>query len=72
RAWVHLPITMGYDRNAELVIDEKREFLADMLARGVTLFFTHDAETAAARLVQDDKGRYSTTDARTAWAAHPL
>jgi len=72
RAWVHLPITMGYDRNAELVIDEKRAFLADMLARGVTLFFTHDAETAAARLVQDDKGRYSTTDARAAWAAHPL
>ena len=72
RAWVHLPIAMGYDRNAELVIDEKRAFLADMLARGVTLFFTHDADVAAADLVCDDKGRYSTTDARAVWAAHPL
>ncbi|HJT99193.1 MAG TPA: MBL fold metallo-hydrolase, partial [Rhodanobacteraceae bacterium] len=23
RPWVHLPVTMGYDRNAELLIDEK-------------------------------------------------
>jgi glyoxylase-like metal-dependent hydrolase (beta-lactamase superfamily II) len=72
RAWVHLPITMGYDRNAELVIDEKAPFLADMHARNVQLFFTHDAKFAVARLVRDDKDRYTTTDDQAVWLAHPL
>ena len=40
RPWVHVPITMGYDRNAELLIDEKRAFLEDKVARNVHLFFT--------------------------------
>jgi glyoxylase-like metal-dependent hydrolase (beta-lactamase superfamily II) len=72
RAWVHLPITMGYDRNPELLIDEKKAFLDDMLARGVTLFFTHDTQTAAASVQRDDKGRYSTTREQAAWLAHSL
>lgn len=72
KAWVHLPITMGYDRNAELLIDEKQAFLADMLARDVTLFFTHDTEIAAAALQRDDKGRYSTHREQAEWLAHAL
>src|SRR5690606_3832637 len=40
RPWVHVPITMGYDRYPELLVDEKREFLEDKLARNVHLFFT--------------------------------
>ena len=60
RPWVHVPITMGYDRNPELLIDEKSEFLADKLARNVHLFFTHDPECALAQVVRDDKGKYST------------
>jgi glyoxylase-like metal-dependent hydrolase (beta-lactamase superfamily II) len=40
--WVHLPVTMGYDRYPEMLIDEKRAFLDDMRARGVRLYFTHD------------------------------
>jgi glyoxylase-like metal-dependent hydrolase (beta-lactamase superfamily II) len=36
--WVHLPVTMGYDRAPEMLIDEKRTFLDDKLARGVRLF----------------------------------
>lgn len=60
RSWVHVPITMGYDRNPELLIDEKRAFLDDKLARGVHLFFTHDRDCALARVVRDDKGRYGT------------
>ncbi|MPS36461.1 MAG: MBL fold metallo-hydrolase, partial [Stenotrophomonas sp.] len=58
RSWVHLPITMGYDRNAELLIDEKRAFLEDKLARNVHLFFTHDPQCAMARVTRDDKGRF--------------
>ncbi|GAB3344568.1 MBL fold metallo-hydrolase [Marilutibacter aestuarii] len=60
RPWVHVPITMGYDRNAELLIDEKKAFLADMLARNVHLFFTHDPGCALAQVVRDEKGRYGT------------
>lgn len=60
RPWVHVPITMGYDRNAELLIDEKKAFLADKLERDVHLFFTHDPECAMARVVRDERGRYAT------------
>ncbi|RRU15512.1 MULTISPECIES: MBL fold metallo-hydrolase [unclassified Stenotrophomonas] len=60
RSWVHVPITMGYDRNAELLIDEKRSFLEDKLARNVHLFFTHDPQVALAQVVRDEKGRFAT------------
>ncbi|MDQ3206831.1 MAG: MBL fold metallo-hydrolase [Pseudomonadota bacterium] len=60
RPWVHVPITMGYDRNAELLIDEKQAFLADKLARNVHLFFTHDPGCALAQVVCDERGRYAT------------
>jgi glyoxylase-like metal-dependent hydrolase (beta-lactamase superfamily II) len=62
RPWVHVPITMGYDRYPELLIDEKRRFLDEMLARGVRLYFTHDPDCALARVVRDDAGRYATAD----------
>ena len=61
RPWVHLPVTMGYDRYPELLIDEKRRFLEDKLARGVRLFFTHDAQCAMADVARDDKGKFGTT-----------
>ena len=62
RPWVHVPITMGYDRNAELLIDEKRAFLADKLARNVHLYFPHDPGCALARVVRDERGRYGTAN----------
>jgi len=62
RPWVHLPVTMGYDRNPELLIDEKKAFLEDKLARGVRLYFTHDVGCAIAHVARDAKGRFSTTD----------
>jgi glyoxylase-like metal-dependent hydrolase (beta-lactamase superfamily II) len=64
RFWVHLPITMGYDRYPEALIDEKRVFLEDKLARGIELFFTHDHDCALARVVRDERGRYGTADER--------
>lgn len=60
RSWVHVPITMGYDRNAELLIDEKKRFLADMLERNVHLFFTHDPDCALAQVTRNERGRYET------------
>lgn len=72
RPWVHVPITMGYDRNPEALIDEKRAFLEDKLARNVHLFFTHDPGCALAQVVRDDKGKFGTTHEVETLQARPL
>jgi len=72
RPWVHLPVTMGYDRAAELLIDEKREFLDDKIERDVRLFFTHDHEIAAAAPQRDERGRYGVRDEQRELKAVPL
>lgn len=61
RAWVHLPVTMGFDRCPEQVVDEKRAFLDEMIARRVRLFFTHDPAVVLATPVRDRHGNYVTT-----------
>ena len=56
--WVHAPITMGYDRAPELLIDEKTRIL-DGLARDQTwLFYTHDAAVSASLVEKDPSGRF--------------
>ncbi|MDH4583442.1 MBL fold metallo-hydrolase [Pseudomonas sp. BN415] len=60
--WVHLPITMGYDRFPEGLIEEKEALLADLLMRNGRLVFTHDPAIAMGRVVRDAKGRYSLAD----------
>ncbi len=70
--WVHLPVTMGYDRAPELLIDEKHDFLDDKLARGVRLFFTHDHATALATPQRDARGRYGVVDAQARFAGLAL
>jgi glyoxylase-like metal-dependent hydrolase (beta-lactamase superfamily II) len=57
RAWVHLPITMGYDRYPEHLVDEKAAFYREFTANEEFLFFTHDPEIAAARLTES-AGRF--------------
>jgi glyoxylase-like metal-dependent hydrolase (beta-lactamase superfamily II) len=64
RAWVHLPITMGYDRYPELLIDEKTTLLGDLEKRGGRLFFTHDPEIALGKVAKGDKDRFQTIDDR--------
>lgn len=59
RPWMHLPITMGYDRFPELLIDEKRALLTDLIERDGLVFFTHDPEVALGRVVRDEKGRFA-------------
>jgi glyoxylase-like metal-dependent hydrolase (beta-lactamase superfamily II) len=61
KAWVHLPITMGYDRYPEMLIDEKAKLLTDLLARHGRLFFTHDPVVAMGTLARDDKGKFGIT-----------
>lgn len=57
--WVHTPITMGYDRYPELLIDEKQALLSRILADDGTVFFTHDPGVAASKLARDAAGRFS-------------
>jgi glyoxylase-like metal-dependent hydrolase (beta-lactamase superfamily II) len=70
--WVHLPVTMGYDRAPEMLIDEKRGFLDDKLTRGVRLFFTHDHAVALASPRRDERGRYGVADAQAHFAGVAL
>lgn len=58
-AWVHIPITMGYDRFPELLINEKRELLVDLLHRNGRLFYTHDPKVALSGISRDDSGKFS-------------
>ncbi|MXR38207.1 MBL fold metallo-hydrolase [Craterilacuibacter sinensis] len=60
--WVHVPITMGYDRYPEMLIDEKQALLEGLLAREGGLFFTHDPHLASGRVVRDGKGRFGVED----------
>lgn len=60
--WVHVPITMGYDRFPELLIDEKAALLADLEARGGRLFYTHDPAVAMSGVRRDERGRYRPTN----------
>jgi glyoxylase-like metal-dependent hydrolase (beta-lactamase superfamily II) len=59
KAWVHLPITMGYDRFAEMVIDEKSGFYQRYAGERNWFFFTHDHETAMARINKDESGKFA-------------
>ncbi len=62
RPWVHLPITMGYDRFPELLVDEKNTLLSDLVARNGRLFFTHDPEIALSRIAKNEKGKFHAVD----------
>lgn len=64
KAWVHLPITMGYDRYPEMLIDEKTALLGGLLAQHGRLFFTHDPVVAMGTVARDDKGKYGIVDER--------
>lgn len=60
--WVHLPLTMGYDRFPEGLIEEKERLLDSLLARNGRLVFTHDPRIAMGRVARDEHQRYSLGD----------
>jgi len=59
QAWVHLPITMGYDRFPEKIIDEKEVLFEQLVSRNGRLFFTHDPDCCCGRLIKNEKQRFS-------------
>ena len=62
--WVHLPITMGYDRYPEKLIDEKQELLSYLDERGGRLYYTHDPVAAMSHIERDERGRYHAAESR--------
>ncbi len=56
--WVHVPISMGYDRFPELVIDEKKILLDRLVSENGKLFFTHDTLCAVGKVCKDIKGKF--------------
>ncbi|RYG87341.1 MBL fold metallo-hydrolase, partial [bacterium] len=56
--WVHAPITMGYDRYPELLIDEKTSLLTELSREDGKLFFTHDPNEACGAVKRSDNGRF--------------
>ena len=68
-AWVHLPITMGYDRFPELLIEEKKTMLDRVIAEQGWAFFTHDNKVSCARVTKHGE-KYAADEpiADLAWA----
>ena len=58
RHWVHLPITMGYDRYPEMLIDEKSELYNSVLSGDDLVFFTHDDTYACSNVSKNEKGKF--------------
>lgn len=58
-AWVHVPITMGYDRFAEKVIDEKQKLYEVCVPEKWWVLFTHDPAISAAQIARDEKNKFS-------------
>lgn len=60
-SWVHVPITMGYDRYPELLINEKEALLKDLVSKNGKIFFTHDSRIPCGIVKIDEKGKFSAT-----------
>lgn len=60
--WVHLPVTMGYDRFPERLIDEKANVYARAEPEDWILFFTHDPAVAACRVRETQPGKCEPRD----------
>lgn len=53
--WINLPITMGYDRFPEKLIDEKIETFKRIESENAWVFYTHDHQWAASQLAYNDE-----------------
>ncbi len=58
RPWVHLPITMGYDRFPEQLIDEKATIYGRAVQEDWLLFFTHDPEVSGSHVKKSESGKF--------------
>ncbi len=57
--WLNTPITMGYDRYAERLINEKSQVLERLFEQKGRIFFAHDPSVAMAEVIKDKRGRFT-------------
>ena len=62
--WVHLPVTMGYDRYPELLIDEKRSVLQEAIRGRWQILYTHDPNICSSRIKVSSEGKFIPVDQR--------
>jgi len=62
RHWVHVPITMGYDRYPEMLIDEKKQLYKTVTDENWLVLYTHDSDISASYVAKDEKGRFTFKD----------
>jgi glyoxylase-like metal-dependent hydrolase (beta-lactamase superfamily II) len=55
RPWVHLPISMGYDRFPELLIEEKSRLLKTVEKDNAWVYYVHDPNMALSRVKYDEE-----------------
>ena len=68
RFWLHLPISMGYDRNPELLVDEKGRLLHSLAEERAWVFYVHDPDFAASRIQFDEEHHtYAAVDLQRDW-----
>jgi len=63
--WVHVPVSMGYDRSPECLIDEKKKMLEFAIKENAQVFYTHDPQHCMSRITQDEKGKFIPVDVIT-------
>ena len=64
-SWVHLPITMGYDRYPECLIEEKNTLLSSIVEDKAWLFYTHDPEFALSKVTfNEERKKFIPTEKR--------
>lgn len=56
--WLHLPISMGYDRFAALIVDEKQKLLNKLVEKNGSLLFCHDPGTASVHISREENEKY--------------
>ncbi|MBX3020952.1 MAG: MBL fold metallo-hydrolase [Bdellovibrionales bacterium] len=72
RPWVHIPITMGYDRFPEQLIDEKTQVYSRAVAEDWILFFTHDPDASGSHVQKSEGGKYEPTQVQTSFERFAL
>jgi glyoxylase-like metal-dependent hydrolase (beta-lactamase superfamily II) len=55
--WINLPITMGYDRFPERLVDEKKLTFQRVFKDEAWIFYTHDNTYAASKLLFDETSK---------------
>lgn len=72
QAWVHLPITMGYDRYPERLIEEKAELYERAVPEKWWLFYTHDPRCAASHVEKTASGKFQPEGPQDKFVAFPI